>query len=93
MLGPFGRGNPSPIFAARGVRLVASPRIVGQDGEHVQLAICDSSANARCIGFNMAHLEKKLLENEFFNIAFEPQIDNFYGQNSVQLVLNDIQFE
>jgi single-stranded-DNA-specific exonuclease len=93
MLGPFGRGNPSPIFAARGIRLVASPRRVGQDGEHLQLAVCDSGANARCIGFNMAHLEKKLLENEFFNIAFEPQIDNFYGQPTVQLVLNDIQFE
>lgn len=92
-LGPFGRGNPSPIFAARGVRLVASPRRVGSDSEHLQVAVCDSGANARCIGFNMAHLEKKLLENEFFNIAFEPQIDNFYGQPSVQLVLNDIQFE
>ncbi len=93
MLGPFGRGNPSPTFAARGIRLIASPRRVGQGGEHLQLAVCDSGANARCIGFNMAHLEKKLLENEFFSIAFEPQIDNFYGQNSVQLVLNDIQFE
>jgi single-stranded-DNA-specific exonuclease len=93
MLGPFGRGNPSPIFAARGIRLVASPRRVGRDGEHLQLAICDSGANARCIGFNMAHLEKKLLENEFFSIAFESQIDNFYGQPAIQLVLNDIQFE
>lgn len=93
MLGPFGRGNPSPIFAARGVRLVASPRRVGQDGDHLQLAVCDSGANARCIGFNMAHLEKKLLENEFFNIAFEPQIDTFYNVPTVQLVLNDIQFE
>jgi len=93
MLEPFGRGNPSPIFAARGIRLVASPRRVGRDGEHLQLAVCDSGANARCIGFNMAHLEKKLLENEFFSIAFEPQIDNFYGQPAIQLVLNDIQFE
>ena len=93
MLGPFGRGNRAPIFAARGVRLVASPRRVGQDGEHLQLAVCDSGASTRCIGFNMAHLEKKLLENEFFSIAFEPQIDNFYGEPSVQLVLNDIQFE
>jgi hypothetical protein len=41
----------------------------------------------------MAHLEKKLLENEFFSIAFEPQVDTFYGDPSVQLVLSDIQFE
>ncbi len=93
MLGPFGRGNRAPIFAARGVRLAASPRRVGQNGEHLQLTICDNSASARCIGFNTAHLEKKLLENEFFSIAFKPQIDNFYGEPAVQLVLNDIQFE
>jgi len=93
MLEPFGRGNRAPIFAARGVRLVASPRKVGQNGEHLQLVVCDNSTNARCIGFSMAQMEKKLLENEFFSIAFEPQIDNFYGESTVQLVLKDIQFE
>ncbi len=92
-LGPFGRGNPTPIFAAKGVRLVASPKKVGRTGDHLQIAVCDSGGQVRCIGFNMAHLEKKLLENEFFNIAFEPQIDNFYGQPAVQLVLSDLQFE
>lgn len=92
-LGPFGRGNPAPVFAAKGVRLSASPKRVGVNGDHLQLVLCDNTASIRCIGFKMAHLEKKLLENEFFNIAFEPQIDNFFGQPSVQLVLSDIQFE
>ena len=93
LLGPFGRGNPTPIFAARGLRLVAAPRKVGTDGEHLQLAVCDNTGSVKCIGFKMAHFEKKLLENEFFNIAFEAQVDNFYGQPAVQLVLSDIQFE
>ncbi|MBN1788356.1 MAG: single-stranded-DNA-specific exonuclease RecJ [Sedimentisphaerales bacterium] len=92
-LGPFGRGNPTPIFAAKGVRLVASPRRVGRSGEHLQIAICDNSGQMRCIGFGMANIEKQLLENEFFNVAFEPQIDNFYGKPTIQLVLSDIQFE
>lgn len=92
-LGPFGCGNPSPLFVAKGVRLNASPRRVGVSGSHLQLAVTDKTASVRCIGFGMAHLEKKLLENEFFNIAFEPQIDTFYGGSAVQLVLNDIQFE
>ncbi|OHB51684.1 MAG: single-stranded-DNA-specific exonuclease RecJ [Planctomycetes bacterium GWF2_42_9] len=91
-LGPFGRGNPAPVFAARGVRLIASPKKVGVNNDHLQLVVSDNSASIRCIGFNMAHLEKKLLENEFFNIAFEAQVDNFFGQPSVQLVLADIQF-
>jgi len=92
-LGPFGSGNPSPRFAAKGVRLSASPRIVGLGGDHLQIAVSDNTASVKCIGFGMAHLEKKLLENEFFNIAFEPQIDDFYGEPAVQLVLKDIQFE
>lgn len=91
-LGPFGRGNPAPIFAAKGVRLSASPKKVGVNNDHLQLVVSDNTASVRCIGFGMGHLEKKLLENEFFDIAFEAQVDSFYGQPSVQLVLSDIQF-
>ncbi|MEN6386339.1 MAG: single-stranded-DNA-specific exonuclease RecJ, partial [Phycisphaerales bacterium] len=92
-IGPFGRCNPSPIFAVKGVRLSTSPRKVGVNNDHLQLIVSDNTASMRCIGFGMAHFEKKLLENEFFNIAFEAQIDNFTGQPAVQLVLSDIQFE
>ncbi len=92
-LGPFGRGNPKPLIATRGVRLIASPRKVGSRGEHLQLAIGDSTGSARCIGFKMAGLEKKLLENEFFNVAYEPQLDTWNGGDNLQFVLSDISFE
>ena len=92
-LGPFGKGNRAPILATKGVRLIAPPRKVGTRSEHLQISVCDNSASLRCIGFKMAHFEKKLLENEFFNIAYEPKIDNYMGSNNVQLVLSDIQFE
>ena len=64
--GPFGQGNPKPLFATKGVRLIASPRKVGPKGEHLQLSIADNTGAARCIGFNMGALEKKLLEEEHF---------------------------
>ena len=92
-LGPFGKGNPPPTLITKGVRLVAAPRRVGANGEHLQITVCDNSASLRCIGFKMARFEKKLLENEFFNIAYEPKIDNYMGSTTVQLVLTDIQFE
>jgi hypothetical protein len=41
----------------------------------------------------MGKLEKKLLEHEFFNVAYQPQIDNYNGNSNVQLVISDIQFE
>ncbi len=93
MLGPFGQGNAEPTFATKGVRLASVPRRVGAKGDHLQLAITDNTASVRCIGFAMARLEKKLLENEFFNVAYQPQINTYNGTSSVELVLKDIQFE
>jgi single-stranded-DNA-specific exonuclease len=92
-LGPFGEGNPKPVFASMGVRLIAPPRRVGPKGEHLQVAIGDRTGNVRCVGFDMGHLDKKLQEHEFFNVAFEPAINHFNGNSSVQFVLTDIQFE
>jgi single-stranded-DNA-specific exonuclease len=93
MLGPFGQGNPEPIFATKGVRLACPPRRVGSGGEHLQLTITDNVAAVRCIGFRFANLEKKLLEHECFNVAYQPQINTFNGNSSVEFVLTDIQFE
>jgi hypothetical protein len=75
------------------VRLASPPRRVGSGREHLQLAITDNTAAIRCIGFRFGKLEKKLLEHEFFNVAYQPQINTYNGNNSVEFVLADIQFE
>lgn len=106
MLEPFGPGNPKPIFATRGVRLASQPKICGARGDHLQLAVTEGTASIRCIGFGMGRLQKKLLEQDFFNIAYQPDIDNYNGAGSqglnntpctrsgnVQLILADIQFD
>jgi len=93
MLGPFGEGNPKPIFATKGVRLASPPRRVGSGREHLQVAITDSTAAVRCIGFRFGKLEKKLLEHEFFNVAYQPQLNTYNGNTNVEFVLTDIQFE
>jgi single-stranded-DNA-specific exonuclease len=93
MLGPFGQGNPEPIFATNGVHLASLPRKVGANGDHLQLAVTDNTASIRCVGFGFGKLEKKLLEHQFFNVAYQPQLDTYNGSDNVQLVLADIQFE
>jgi single-stranded-DNA-specific exonuclease len=93
MLGPFGQGNPEPTFATKGVRLASPPRRVGSGGQHLQLAITDTTAAVRCIGFRLGRLEKKLLDREFFNVAYQPQVNTYNGSSNVELVLTDIQFE
>jgi len=92
-LGPFGQGNPKPLFATKAVRLCAPPRKVGAAGSHLQLTITDNTATLRCIGFRMGAMEKKLLDEECFNVAYSPQINTYNGNSSVQLVLTDIQFD
>ncbi len=93
MLGPFGEGNPEPVFATKGLRLASPPKRVGIGGEHLQLIVTDNTATIRCIGFGFGRLEKKMLEHEFFNAAYQPQFNTYNGNTNVELVLADIQFE
>lgn len=44
-LAPFGLGNPDPIFVARGVRLVAPPRVLAE--RHLRLAFQDQDGAAK----------------------------------------------
>jgi len=93
LLGPFGQGNPKPVFATKGVRLAGPPRKVGTKGQHLQLIITDNTTAVRCIGFRFGNLEKELLDREFFNVAYQPQLNNYNGSSNVEFVLEDIQFE
>lgn len=93
MLGPFGEGNPEPVFATKGLRLASPPKRVGTGGEHLQLIVTDNTATMRCIGFGFGRMEKKLLDHEFFNAAYQPQFNTYNGNMNVELVLADIQFE
>ena len=92
-LEPFGQGNSRPLFATRGVRLIAPPRRVGARSDHLQVSIADASGAVRCIGFGMGPLEKKLVESDTFSVAYEPQHNTYNGKTMLQFVLNDIQFE
>jgi len=93
LLGPFGQGNPEPTFATKGVRLASPPKRVGSGREHLQLAITDNTTAIRCIGFRFGKLEKKLLESEYFSVAYQPQINTYNGNSNVEFVLTDVQFE
>ncbi|AQT67602.1 Single-stranded-DNA-specific exonuclease RecJ [Anaerohalosphaera lusitana] len=92
-LEPFGQGNPKPVFATKAVHCISPPRRVGAKGDHLQIAISDNTSAVRCIGFGMGKLEKKLVESDCFHVAYEPQLNTWNGNTSVQFVLKDISFE
>jgi single-stranded-DNA-specific exonuclease len=93
LLGPYGQGNPAPLFATKGVRLATAPRRVGSRNDHLQFAMTDNTATIRGVAFRMGHLEKRLLDNEYFNIAYETQLNRYNGNINVEFIATDIQFE
>ena len=86
-LGPFGEGNPEPVWIIRGVYPV-SFRSVGQDNKHLQVSFQYETGVLRGIGFGMGHRTSEL--NRILDIAFTLSADSWRGGDSVQLVIEDI---
>lgn len=81
---PFGEGNPAPVWAARGVRLAARPRVVGKD--HLKMLVADGGWQFDAIAFNMA--ERPVPEGPM-DIAFTLERNNYMGGKSLQLNIQD----
>ena len=86
-LSPFGMGNPLLIFSARNVHQVRPSRKFGQLQRHLKLFLSDSPG----IVFESViwNFEEEIPLNARFDIAFEPTLDCFNGQNIVRLRLVD----
>jgi len=88
-LGPFGAGNPNPVFAARAASV--QPRILPskRDGEkgHLKLKL-DAAPKLDAIGFSMA--DRAALAEGPVDLAFQLGIDEWNGRRRVQLKLKDL---
>ncbi len=75
-LGPFGPGNPQPVWAVRSVHAVTR-RVVG-DGTHLRMGVTDGSVFVETIGFAMAGVAELLsFTDAAVDLAFVPELDRF----------------
>ncbi|MBL0939804.1 MAG: single-stranded-DNA-specific exonuclease RecJ [Gemmatimonadaceae bacterium] len=86
---PFGIGNPSPVFRARGARLAAPPKRVGADG--LKLAFDVPSGTLDGIGWGLAGKAPRLEMDRAHDVAFKIERDEFRGVSRLQLRVADIQ--
>jgi single-stranded-DNA-specific exonuclease len=87
--GPFGIRNPAPVFAARGVRVSGSPRVVG-DG-HLKWELSQGDARLGAIGFRMADRLPALdLPRNQLDVAFQLQENTWNGRTELQAKLVDL---
>ena len=87
---PFGKDNPSPVFGARRVKVDGRPSQIGKDKNHLRMFVSDGKVKRCALEWGAG---EKLITfrrpNMSLDIAFSPQINEWQGTYSVQLILDD----
>jgi single-stranded-DNA-specific exonuclease len=84
---PCGMGNPSPLFVARGVTVIAAPRVVGKDG--LKLVLKANGRELVALGWGMAPRAPEVQQNAIIDIAFRLELDEYRGETRLQARLAD----
>ncbi|HET6762629.1 MAG TPA: single-stranded-DNA-specific exonuclease RecJ, partial [Longimicrobiaceae bacterium] len=86
---PFGMGNATPVFAARGLRVGGPPRVVGQ--KHLKLKLESGGVSLDAIGFGMAERwGEPGLTGSPVDAAFKLEENTWNGRTSLQARLVDL---
>jgi single-stranded-DNA-specific exonuclease len=88
-MGPFGMGNPRPVFWSGGLRVVGGARVVGNG--HLKLRMGDGVHELDAIGFGLAERvpPESLVRGEF-EALFRLQENEFRGGRTLQAGLVDL---
>ncbi len=88
-LGPFGEGNPEPLFYARG--FCPSTRVLKE--RHLRFDILDGGRTLEGIGFGLADRGTDLpTGGAWLQLAFTPTVNRWRGQERVQLKVREVDF-
>lgn len=87
-LEPYGSCNPKPVLAMCGVYLDSISGVGGD--KHTKMHIIAHGYEFDCIYFSHRAADLGIQPSDYIDIAFSPQINEFRGNTSVQLVINDV---
>jgi single-stranded-DNA-specific exonuclease len=96
-LEPFGSGNPTPVFVARGAKLAQPPRTMKE--KHLKLKVSPAASNGttkfqrpqEVVGWQMAEraTQELLLLGDVLDLAFTVDYNTHPDFGGVQLTLSD----
>ena len=89
LLGPYGPGNMRPKFAARNLKVVGNPRIIG-NGNHIRFRVKQERTSFPAIGFNLSEHYEDLINVSSVDLAFVVEVNEWRGKSTIQLNLKDI---
>ena len=87
-LEPCGNGNPKPLLCITGARLVNA--VPSGGGRHLRLHFAKGGYNYAGIFFSCTPAELGVRIGQWVDVAFTPQINEFRGRRSVQLLVTDV---
>ncbi|MCU0472086.1 MAG: single-stranded-DNA-specific exonuclease RecJ [Bacteroidales bacterium] len=90
---PFGPENMSPIFISRNVFDSGTGRMVGSNGEHLKLELCQESTGTMtfpAIAFGQADYFEYIKGGNPFDICYSLEMNEFRGSRNLQLNIRDI---
>ena len=89
-LAPHGSGNPVPVFAVCGVRIVPPIRRLGQEGQHARFRVEQDGAALEVIAFQRGDQVAQAATGGALDIAFTPVINTWRERRTLELHLRDL---
>ncbi len=89
-LEPYGNGNPPPVMCIKSADLISLIPVGG--GAHTKVKIRKLGESFEGIFFSRRAEELGVYPGDRVDVAFQPQINDFRGRQSVQLLLSDIRY-
>ncbi len=86
-LEPFGASNSSPVFAMRNLK-IKQKRLMGENKDHLRLTVTSGTSEFNLIRWSEGDIS--LVNGDVLDAAFHPQINEYQGNVSVQLIADDI---
>ncbi len=88
-LAPYGPQNMRPAFVSRGLRVVGTPQIVGNN--HLRFNVTQDDRRLDCIGFNLGDLRPRLINGgDNVDLAYLVEENTWQGRTTIQLRVKDI---
>ena len=88
-VGPFGLGNPSPVWIARGVHLKSPAREVGKG--HLKLQLAQSGDSLDAVGFGLVdRISPESLGTGPLDLIFKLKVNQFRGRRRAEAHLLDV---
>lgn len=89
---PYGLGNAHPVLACKNVRGI-NVKAMGREGTHLSFVIPTESADSpkiRAVAWSCGSLAP-LVENETVDIAYEPSLEEWQGEVSIQCTVSSLE--